>query len=527
MSAIRSQRLAGIALRPHLEAILAILAAILLLAAAVVVGRTSAIGLIVIGVGLAVLVAAASLRWPRTVIVLVVLTPIFDRYFIADWLPANVAQLAHFLSEGVLLTVGTALGFQAWRRGRLVPAIRHPVTIAFGAFLAVTLISALVNAVPPQVALVGVGFTLDAAACFYLPRLVGFSVRQSLIAVGVILALVMVSAIGGLIQWTLNPNFLGLVVWQGWFGEVYRLASIFSDPNTFGALLIGAIPFAAFGITSLHRPGHRLAALIAAILLFMPLYLSFSRGAWGGLVVGGGIALAFMSWRTLAITVGIGIISLMMAVTVPRMVLYDAPPPPPLPEVEATPEPPRQPSLIESTIGRIAEIWAGRDLRTLFIVNGVPIVLDHPLVGVGPGRYGGAAADVFGSPVYAEYGTDKLFLDPNQRTVDNFWLHTLVETGILGLAAFVAAGLAALVPLIRAARRLRGWNRFLVGGIAGGTAAMAANAVTTMLLEANSVAFVVWFLLGLGSLALGALGMSRDPAAPAVATADAAESPPS
>jgi O-antigen ligase len=256
----------------------------------------------------------------------------------------------------------------------------------------------------------------------------------------------------------------------------------------------------------------------------MPLYLSFSRGAWGGLLLGGAVVLAIISWRTMAITFGVAVISLMMAITVPRMVLYDAPPPPAV-DVAPDPQPPRQPSLIDSTIARISEIWAGRDLRTLFVANGAPIVVDHPILGVGPGRYGGAAADIFGTPIYAEYGTDALFLDPQQRTVDNFWLHTLVETGVLGFVAYAAAGLAALVPLVRAARKLTGWNRFLVGGIAAGTAAMAANAVTTMLLEANSVAFVVWFLLGLGSLALGSLGLTRDPATPAVATAE--ESAPS
>jgi hypothetical protein len=45
-----------------------------------------------------------------------------------------------------------------------------------------------------------------------------------------------------------------------------------------------------------------------------------------------------------------------------------------------------------------------------------------------------------------------------------------------------------------------GWRRVLLGGIAGGTAAMAANSMTTMLFEANAAAFFIWFLLGLGSL---------------------------
>jgi hypothetical protein len=506
VSAVRSQQLAAIVWRPHLDAAVTILAGLILLASAVVVGRTSAVGLVAIGIALALLLALASLRWPRTVIVLVVLAPILDRYILADWLPSNVAQLAHFLSEGMLVTVGLALGVRAWRRGTLAAALRHPTTLGLAAFCLVALVSALVNAVPPEVVLLGMSFTLDAAACFYLPRLVGFSVRQSLLAVGVVFALVFVSGLGGLAQWVLAPDVFGLVAWQGNYGEVYRLASIYSDPNTFGALLIAMIPFAALGITSLRRPGHRLAALIATILLFMPLYLSFSRGAWGGLLVGGGLMLAIISWRTLLVTAGIGAISLMMAITVPRTVLLPPQPAAPPPDPAVAPEaPPRQPSLIDSTIARISEIWAGKDLRTLFVVNGLPIVIDHPILGVGPGRYGGAAADIFGTPIYSEYATDELFEDPLQRTVDNYWLHLLVETGMFGVAAFVAAAVAALIPIVRLARTARGWLRVLVGGIAAGSAAMGANAVTTMLLEANSVAFFIWFLLGLGSVAVASV----------------------
>lgn len=505
MSTARSQPLAGLAVRPHLEAILSVLATAVLLVTAVVAGQTSAVSLVVIGIALAALLAIASLRWPQVVIVLVVVTPILDRYLIADWLPANVAGLSHLLSEAMLLTVSAALGFQAWRQGRLIAAFRHPATLGLAAFVLLATVSALINAVPAQVAGVGLAFTLDAAACFYLPRLAGFNLQQSLRAVGVILGLVFVAALGGLAQWILRPDILGLVAWRGTYGELFRLASIFTDPNTFGTLLIGAIPFAALGVTSLRRPGHRLTALICLVLLFIPLYLTHSRGAWGGLLVGGGVVLAIVSWRTLALTIGIAILSLMIAISLPRGLI--APPGQP----SGLPGEP-SPSYIESTWSRIGEIWAGKDLRTRFIVNAIPIIGDHPLLGVGPGRYGGAAADVLGSPVYAEYGTDELFKDPQQRTVDNFWLHLLVESGVLGVAAYAGAALAALVPIVWVARRSREWHRFLLGGIGAAAVGMAASSITTMLLEANSVAFVVWLFLGLGSLVVATHGApSRAP----------------
>ena len=512
MSDVRSLPLPTAIRHPSLAASLTIGAAAALIVAAIVVGRVSTVGLIIIGVAFALLVAVASLRWPRTSVMLVILAPILDRYILAGWLPPNVEQVAHFLSEGLLVTVGGALSIQAWRRGRLMPAIRHPVSWFLLAFGAISVLSALVNAVPPVIALAGIAFTIDACACFYLPRLVGFTTRQSLLAVGVFAGLVFISALGGLGQWVLRPDLFGLLAWRGRYGEVWRLASIYSDPNTFGALLIAVIPLAAFGITALRRRGYRIGALVLTILLFMPLYLSFSRGAWAGLIVGGGLALAIISWRTLLVTIAIGLLSFVMAVRAPREILLPpvVPASPAASGEAAEPSRPQQPSLVDSTIARISEIWAGKDLRTLFVLNGLPIVADHPVLGVGPGRWGGAAADIFDSPVYDEYDTGELIAgSPQQRTVDNFWLHTLVETGIPGLVAFMGAGVVVGMQIVRAARQALGWRRVLLGGIAGGTAAMAANTLTTMLLEANAVAFFVWFLLGLGSLVAARMEAER------------------
>jgi O-antigen ligase len=289
---------------------------------------------------------------------------------------------------------------------------------------------------------------------------------------------------------------------QGRYGEVYRLASIFSDPNTFGALLIAVIPFAAFAVVSLRRPGYRVAALLLAILLFTPLFLSFSRGAWVGLAVGGGLAMALINWRALVVTAAVAAVSFWLAIEVPREVL--------VPTEGPGSNPPNQPSLVDSTVARFNEIGAGKDLRTELVVNALPIVRDHPVLGVGPGRFGGATSWLFGSPVYAEYGTDDVFAgSPQTKTADNFWLHIVVETGALGLAAFLAASLAAGIPILLAARRAQGWYRVLLGGIAAGTAALAANAVTTMLLEANAVAFFTWFLLGIGSLLVARVDAER------------------
>ena len=220
--------------------------------------------------------------------------------------------------------------------------------------------------------------------------------------------------------------------------------------------------------------------------MVLPLWLTFSRGGWIGMIAGFSAAMVILDWRVFiagAAAVGLAFV---VATIMPRN----------LGGHTGTQAPP---NLIQSTTNRVDTIGSGKDLRTLFVRNALPILADHPLLGVGPGRYGGAAADLFGTPVYRAYHTDKLFTNPAQRTVDNFWLHILVEAGILGTLAFIGALAAIGWPILRLAARSRARRRIVLVGIVSAALSLVVNSGTTMLLEANSVAFVFWFLVGLGS----------------------------
>jgi O-antigen ligase len=459
--------------------------AILLLAGATLASQSSPIAFVACGVALVLLAAIAAVRWPRTAIVLVALSPIVDRYIVADLLPEEIGAASHFLSEALLLTVAVLLAGRAWADGRLVAAFRHPVTLALIAFTAVAAVSAVVNGVPPHVALIGIVFTIDAAALFFLPLLVGFSLRQALAAIGAIGGIVVVAAILAIGQGLLSPRLFGMVPYRGRFGEEVRLASIFGDPNVFGAFLIFTIPFAL--IAAARLPDRRLRWLAGGIgfVLLLALWLSFSRGSWIALVLGVGVMLAIVDRRALLIGLVGGALAFGTAVYMPRNLLV--------------PDQPR-PNIVDSTRDRMGAIGVGGDLRTLFVIQSIPIIRDHPLIGVGPGRFGGAVAHTFPTPLYDEYGFRPLFWNPAQRTVDNFWLHLLVETGILGVAAFLAAALIPGVRILRGAQRAVGWRRIALGGIAAATAGLAVSSGTTMLLEANSIGFAFWLLLGLGAV---------------------------
>ena len=482
--------------------VVAILAVALTLGA-IVAARMSPVAFVVFGLGLIALVAYSAVRWPRATIVVVVLSPLFDRYIVADVLPSALETVAHYLSEGLLLAVGLVIAARAWADGRLLGALRHPVMAGLLAFTAIGMVSAVLNGVPLQIAVIGLIFTLDATILFFLPRLVGFTLRQGLYAVGALVAIVLAAAVLAVGQALLSPTILGFEPVRGRFGELHRLGSFFGDPNVFGAFLVVAAPFVLMMATHLPTPRLRRIAGAIAFVLILALWLSYSRGAWIAMILGVGTILAVIDRRTLLLGLVIAVVTFGTAAVMPRNLL--------IPRTAGGGEQPDEPELIGSTFDRVGSIGLGGDLRTLFILNAIPIIRDHPVLGVGPGRYGGAVAGNYGTPVYEEYDTDRLFWNPQQKTVDNFWLHILVETGILGFLALLATAILPGVRILGAARHSHGWRRILLGGAAAATAGMAISSVTTMLLEANSIGFPFWFLLGVGSLIAAAASRSVRP----------------
>src|SRR5687767_676146 len=489
---IEGMAMQSMTLRRFAAPIVVSIAAALLLIGAVVAARLSSAAFVTLGLALLALAAYSAARWPRASMVVVVLSPLVDRYIVADILPTTLETVAHFLSEGLLLVVGLVIAGRAMADGRLLVALRHPVTVGLLAFTAIGLASAVLNGVPAQVVLFGLVFTLDATVLFFLPRLVGFSLRQSVYAVGALVGIIFISALLAVGQALLSPRILGLEPARGRFGGMHRVASIFGDPNVFGAFLVAAAPFLLLMATHLPTPRLRRIAGAIAFVLVLALWLSFSRGAWIAIVIGAGTILAIIDRRTLLLGLLIVVVSFGTAVVMPRNLL--------VPQRTAN-----RPELIDSTIDRVETIGLGGDLRTLFVLNAIPILGDHPLLGVGPGRYGGAVAHTYPTPIYEEYGTDRLFWNPAQRTVDNFWLHILIETGIAGFLTLLATAMLPGLRILSAARRSHGLRRILLGGTAAATAGMAVDSVTTMLLEANSIGFPFWFLLGVGTLVAAAV----------------------
>ena len=77
--------------------------------------------------------------------------------------------------------------------------------------------------------------------------------------------------------------------------------------------------------------------------------------------------------------------------------------------------------------------------RVYTFFKGLDILEEHPVWGVGPGMYGGVISLMFNSPLYDTYPFVPIWNSRLQayRSLDQFWIQSLVELGVSGTFAFL------------------------------------------------------------------------------------------
>lgn len=473
------------------------IAGLVAVASVVIASRISLFALAIVGLALLATFVYLSFAAPRPMLLALALAPLLDRWVVRSLLPQPMQAYGFMVSEVLLVVTGAAIVAQTWRSGALQAALRHPRTKVLIAFVVLGLGSALLNGVSLEVAGLGILYTVDAIALFYLVRAIGVDERAPAFAIATFAGLALVAATLALGQVILTPDFLGLAVFEGRFGEGLRPGSFFAaQPNLLGAFLGMAVPVVAFGAVARDATrARRRGLLVVLFILLLALIYTFSRGTWLALAVAMLAAGLVIDRRALAVTVVAAVLALGTAFVMPRGVLLEA-------------GSQWSVDLQNALLGRIGSIGEGRDLRFKFIENAVPIIADHPIVGSGPGTYGGAVAARFGSSLYEQYTAGVV---PKDRTVDNYWLHATVEFGIVG-ALLLAGFLGAIViELIRAARRSTGSLRIALAGTGAAGMTIGLASVTEMLLEGNTTSFPLWYLLGAGTILAATVRSTRPP----------------
>ncbi len=485
MRSARATHQLGATFRPSLSAhaarFLALAAGLLVLA--IGLAHYSTLAFAVVGVLLLLSLGYACWHWPQATLMVLAIIPLFDRYVVSLLIPDDLHLVARLFSEGLLLIASAVISVRAIRDGRFFPAMRQPITIALVTFVVIALVSAFVNDVPALNTIFGIGFTVDAVVLFFLAAMIPWRVRHLQIFAVTLVAIGTVAALLAIAQVVLSSSILGLAASAGRFGEGDRAGAFFGgNPNMLGAMLAMSAPFCFFGAVNLEERRDRILAAVIGLLLVLALLFTFSRGAWFGLAGAVLVTSLLFDRRVLLVAATTAAIAFSIGNVLPRNILAD----------QGAPSP--QTDFIGSTFDRINTIGSGNDLRVRFIDQGLPMLGESPLVGVGPGQYGGAVAQTWGSDVHDQLGDQA-----PKRTVDNFWLHLVVEFGILGTVAYVAIYLAAAIRPIRSAWRSRGAHLVLLSGAMAAVGALALDSVTEMILEGNTFSLPAWLLLGIAA----------------------------
>lgn len=265
------------------------------------------------------------------------------------------------------------------------------------------------------------------------------------------------------------------------WGDVFepRIAGPLGDPNFFAQILIVLVPIGLALAAESRGAQARVLALVATALILSGAVLTYSRG--GALALGCVLLLTLASRRIRPRQVGLGAaaILLLLVLTPPEFV---------------------------RRLGTIGEILPGSEEvldpdssfleRKLYALTAWRMFLDHPLLGVGAGNY---------TVHFDRYADEVGFASRDYETPGevhyphNLYLEIAAETGLVGLAVFVAAVVAAVVSLRRARAALRHRGDTTSAALARALEiAIAGYLVSSLFLHGHFQRYL-WLLFGLAA----------------------------
>jgi putative inorganic carbon (hco3(-)) transporter len=145
--------------------------------------------------------------------------------------------------------------------------------------------------------------------------------------------------------------------------------------------------------------------------------------------------------------------------------------------------------------GNTAALLGGQIPHNAPINATLAVIRAYPILGAGPGRFGGTVAYITHSPIYQEYHVK---LPTALTSIDLYWLHIWGETGIIGLGLLIWLMFLSERTILTAFRKgTHGrWN----GISAGVFAIVIAFSLATFFdnaLEVDALSAPFWALVGI------------------------------
>jgi len=240
-----------------------------------------------------------------------------------------------------------------------------------------------------------------------------------------------------------------------------RAFGFFGSPNILGSLAMVTVTaslFAFLGRRKWYYVGYTALAVVALVL-------TFSRSAWVGAGIGIALALVIKNWR-LILLAPLGLFGLLIPNIRQRLM---------------------------TAISPEYMVDASLDGRVWSFNNAVEIFKTSPVLGTGPGTYGGETAIYYNSPVYLQGMQNGYIALPY---TDNQWLQVLVQAGLIGVLMVGGFFISLFVNNLRQFRRSR---QYLNLGILAAIVAVVINGFFANIWEFSAISVLSGAYLGLGN----------------------------
>lgn len=404
---------------------------------------------------------ASPIRWALWGLLLFV--PV-ELYLITR-LPTDIKYLSDVLvvgTAGLLLVRSPSRGW-AYRS--------TPLDLPIAALLAVGLLSGFVNGESFKFWIFGMRAYLEYALVYFLVAAAPLSEgdRRQLV-VGVVLLGVFLALVG------VAQQVLHVATPRSWIGALgasqgirTRVFGTMGNPNTFAGYLVMLIALlGAFTVTDGLPPWLKTIAAFGLLPALFSLLFTYSREALLALVAVGIVIGVVAEPRALVVLVAGAALALLGD---PKLLTHLL-------------------SAFSQTYTSVSLSWG----RLYFWAKSLLVISQHPVLGVGPGLFGGSVAYDFKSPVLLHYGLSRA------STIDSEWMQVAAEMGILGLLAYLWI-LSAIVRTSVTAymRDADPFFRAVSLAAAGAAAGFAVQSVFAGLFEVHQVVLMLWFLAGVAA----------------------------
>lgn len=357
--------------------------------------------------------------------------------------------------ELLLVLIFLAWPLQMALRGKLTYRLT-PLDFPIFIYLAVAGFLFLVRSPQISIAIEGLRVYVEYIFWFFVASNLLLNKDQARALVNWLVALGTLVALHGVYQY-----IIGVQIPTTWLDSTEtvrtRVFSIVGSPNVLGSFLVLLIPITISQLLSARGRAQKYLYTLCLAPMVLSLIFTFSRGAWlamaGALIIYGLI----YNWRILlALAVA--------AYTAPKLI----------PGIAS------RIGYMLSPAYLLSSARAGRVARWNMAINKVN---NNPLTGEGFGRFGGAVA--------ARH-------IPSSNYVDNFYLKTAAESGLIGIAALAWLLLSGVRCALNTYRRLTDpYLKGLAGGLIAGLLGVLLHNGVENIFEVPMMTTYFWLLLGM------------------------------